>query len=244
MLKIRSKKRNKQPPPNDDFVYDVFVFLFIGLFLCNSIRLISLWRINELNTISPFFFGFPPLLLILIIRFFHKKITIVINIWLKQHSIKSALSLFFVGIIHTLASIPLLGMSINHVGLCGLTTIVSGVILYLNGFREYDEFIKLLKRDSDPNKIKMLYDDFRMWIRVIVNSVIYFSIAIGAGLAIVWGFTPGAGFVTPEYQAVYQRIVSAGIITVYGYTLFGLLKWIYTPIIQKMELLRNISFKF
>lgn len=243
MLKIRLKKRKKQSTLNDDFVYDVFVFLFIGLLLCNSIRLISLWRINELNTISPFFFSFPPLLLILIIRIFHRKITTVIEKSLKQHSIKSVYPVLLVGLIHTFASIPLLGMSITHFGLCGMTTIISCIILYFNGFREYDEHIRLLRRDNDSNKIKMLYDDFRMWIREIIHLVIYFSIVIGAILAIVWGFTPGAGFVTPEYQADYQRVVSAGIILVYAYMLVGLLTWIYKPIIKKMKLIRNISFR-
>lgn len=243
MFENRLKKRKKPQTLNDDFVYNVFVFLFMGLLLCNSIRLISLWRINELNTISPYFSGFPLLLLILIVRIFHRKITIIIEKWLKQHSIKSVLPMLLVGITHTFASIPLLGMSINYFGLCGMTTIISCTILYFNRFREYDEHIKLLKGDDDPYKIKIMYDDFRTWIKVIVNIIIYFSVVIGAILAVVWGFTPGAGFVTPEYQADYQRIVSAGIIIVYGYMLIGLLLWIYKPIIRKMELIRDIAFK-
>lgn len=245
------KKRRKQSilaiKLGKNFVVDIFFFQFIGLWLCNLFRFFSLIIIipNMRDYPSIYFFGFPPILLISMILIFNKKITISVNKNLKRNLLEGIIPFIIVGFIHIAISMLLFffDFSVNYFGLCILVIIASVALLYFNNIiGKYDTYIKLSKDKNDFHKIKFLYDDFRMWIKIITNIIIYYSLIIAAYLAIIWGLTPEIEFIDPKFQVDYQIIVSIGLISIFAYTLVGILNWIYMPLVQKMELIRDILF--
>lgn len=222
----------------EDFIINILLFQIFGLFLCNLFRYISLAWVDQLFN-KPFakFFFLPTIILFLVIIIFQNQLLKFIK---KRHiSFRILLVLALAGF-HLIPSLYFLKNSINFIGTCAVVTIISGAILYFNRFEDYQEDIELLKKPLLLDDVKFIYDDLRILIKIIVEGIFSFTVVIGAFLAIIWGLTPDQelGASLPDYQ----RIVSIGLIMIFVYSLFGLVKWVYSPIYELMKKLRRSYF--
>lgn len=216
----------------DCFVGKIFLYQIFGLFVCNIIIFIPHRSIYGSDA-SPFIylFGIPALLLILILLLANNRL----YNFEKLPKIDTIFISVLITIFHFILSVLI--FSYEDVVLFALSIAVMGgscIILALNRFDEYKETIELLVKEANIKLFEIVYEDLRMYIKLLAHGVIYFTLGMSAILTLIW--TIGNDGLLPRG---YHNAYSLGLLFIYCYIVFGFFYGIYIPLYRHMTYLRK-----